>query len=83
MILDDIVADKIPEVEKRKRELPVEELKKQIQEQSPPLDLASALKDNRIKIIAEVKKIPHIKGFEYWEFTGRKLSPLFRKALAY
>ncbi|UCC18077.1 MAG: indole-3-glycerol-phosphate synthase, partial [Dehalococcoidales bacterium] len=62
MILDDIVADKIPEVEKHKRELPLEELKKQIQEQSTPLDFASALKGDRIKLIAEVKKASPSKG---------------------
>ena len=62
MILDDIVADKIPEVEKRKRELPLEELKKQLQEQSPPLDFISALKGDRIKLIAEVKKASPSKG---------------------
>ncbi|MBN2077256.1 MAG: indole-3-glycerol phosphate synthase TrpC [Dehalococcoidales bacterium] len=62
MILDDIVADKIPEVERRKRELPLEELKKQIQEQSAPLDFTSALKGDRIKLIAEVKKASPSKG---------------------
>ena len=62
MILDDIVADKIPEVERRKRELPVEELQEQIREQSPPLDFASALKGDRIKLIAEVKKASPSKG---------------------
>jgi indole-3-glycerol phosphate synthase len=62
MILDDIVADKIPEVEKRKRELPLEELEKQIREQSPSLDFASALKGENIKVIAEVKKASPSKG---------------------
>ena len=62
MILDDIVADKIPEVEKRKRELPLEELEKQINEQLPSLDFASALKGDSIKLIAEVKKASPSKG---------------------
>jgi hypothetical protein len=31
----------------------------------------------------EMKRIPNFRGFMYWEHTGRKLSPLFRKALAY
>jgi hypothetical protein len=31
----------------------------------------------------EMKRIPHFRGFMHWEYSGRKLSPLFRKALAY
>ena len=69
MILDDIVADKIPEVEQRKREMSLEELEKQIQEQSPPLDFASALKGDRIKLIAEVKKASPSKGMIREDFN--------------
>jgi indole-3-glycerol phosphate synthase len=68
MILDDIVADKIPEVERRKRELPVEEVKKQIREQSASLDFASALKGDHIQLIAEVKKASPSKGVIREEF---------------
>jgi indole-3-glycerol phosphate synthase len=69
MILDDIVADKIPEVEQHKREMSLEELEKQIQEQSPPLDFASALKGDRIKLIAEVKKASPSKGMIREDFN--------------
>jgi indole-3-glycerol phosphate synthase len=62
MILDDIVADKIPEIEARKRELPLEELKKAASEQPPALDFASTLKGEGVKIIAEVKKASPSKG---------------------
>lgn len=69
MILDDIVADKIPEVEKRRRELPLEELKTQVREQSPALDFASALKGDRIQLIAEVKKASPSRGIIRQDFS--------------
>ena len=31
----------------------------------------------------EMKRIPNFRGYMHWEYSGRKLSPLFRKALAY
>jgi hypothetical protein len=31
----------------------------------------------------EMKRTPNFRGYMHWEYSGRKLSPLFRKALAY
>lgn len=62
MILDYIVADKIPEVEKSKRELPPDELKKLAAGQPPPVSFASALKGDGINLIAEVKKASPSRG---------------------
>ena len=31
----------------------------------------------------EMKRIPNFRGYMHWEYSGRQLSPLFRKALAY
>jgi hypothetical protein len=35
------------------------------------------------EIAREMKKVEGFAGFLYWEHSGRKLSPLFRKSLAY
>ncbi len=55
MILDRIVADNRLELEARKRSFPLEELQRVALEQSPPLDFASALRGERVQVIAEVK----------------------------
>jgi len=62
MILDDIVADKILEIEARKRKLPLKELKEVAQEQPRPLNFASALRGEGVRLIAEVKKASPSRG---------------------
>ena len=62
MILDRIVADNRPELEARKRNLPLAELRRVALAQPPPLDFASALRGNRIQLIAEVKKASPSRG---------------------
>ncbi len=62
MILDQIVADNLRELEARKRNLPLEELKRVALTQPPPLDFASALCGDCIRLIAEVKRASPSKG---------------------
>ncbi len=62
MILERIVADNRRELEARKRRLPLAELREAISGQSPPLDFASALRGDQIRLIAEVKKASPSRG---------------------
>jgi indole-3-glycerol phosphate synthase len=62
MILDQIVADNLEELESRKRSFPLKELQTTALEQPSPLDFASALHGNHIKLIAEVKKASPSRG---------------------
>ena len=62
MILDQIVADNLRELEARKRSFPLEELKQVASEQPPLLDFASALRGDGIQLIAEVKKASPSRG---------------------
>jgi len=62
MILDQIVADNSLELEARKRSFPLAELRRVALEQSPLVDFASALRADRIQLIAEVKKASPSRG---------------------
>jgi indole-3-glycerol phosphate synthase len=62
MILDRIVSDNRQELEYKKRQLPIEELRRMVSEQLPPLDLASALRGASIRLIAEIKKASPSRG---------------------
>ncbi len=62
MVLERIVSDNIPLLESRKERLPVVELEKMAAEQPPPLSLTAALRGERIRLIAEVKKASPSKG---------------------
>jgi indole-3-glycerol phosphate synthase len=56
MILDEIVADVATELEKKEKYRPITEIARMAFAQSPPLDFASVLYGNKIRLIAEVKK---------------------------
>ncbi len=62
MILDRIVADSQLELAEKKHSLPLAELRKLARAQPPPLDLASALRGDGVRLIAEVKKASPSRG---------------------
>lgn len=61
-MLNRIVAKKREEVEQRKKSLPVSTLKKRLTRRKNPLDFASALSGDRIRLIAEVKRASPSRG---------------------
>ena len=77
MILDQIVADNRLELEARKSRLPLAELQKTALEQPPPLDLAAALRGDRIQLIAEVKKASPSKGIIRADFNPVEIAETY------
>jgi indole-3-glycerol phosphate synthase len=74
MILDDIVAENVLDLEDRKRHLPLRDLERLISIQPTPVSFATAIKGDKIKFIAEVKKASPSKGiirsqFDYLEIA--------------
>jgi indole-3-glycerol phosphate synthase len=62
MTLNEIVSHNLQELELKKRSLPMAELQRMVLQQLPPLDLASALRGDVIRLIAEVKKASPSRG---------------------
>ena len=77
MFLEKIVADNLEELEARKRSLPLAELQKVALEQSLPLDFASALRGNRIQLIAEIKKASPSKGIIRPDFNPVEIAQTY------
>lgn len=73
-MLDKIVAQKREEVERRKRAAPMTYLLERIARQKPVLDLALALKDGRMRLIAEVKQASPSRGVLSRNFDPIELS---------
>ena len=74
MILDQIVADNLEELESRRSAFPVEELQRVILEQPPPLDFASALRGDDIQLIAEVKRASPSRGVIRPDFNAVEIA---------
>ena len=72
MILEQIVADKRRELETVLREVPEARLREEALKQPAPLDLASALQGDRLRIIAEVKKASPSRGIICRDFDPER-----------
>jgi len=77
MILDQIVADNLRELEARKRSFSLEELKQLALEQPRSLDFASALCGDRIQLIAEVKKASPSRGIIRADFNPVEIAKIY------
>ena len=77
MILEQIVADKREELEAKKGTLPLAEIKKLALEKPPPLDFASALAGEGIKVIAEVKKASPSRGIIRHDFNAVEIARIY------
>lgn len=76
-MLKQIVSANLPELEYRKRNFPLEELRKMALEQPLPLDLTSALRGDGIKLIAEIKKASPSKGVIRANFNPGEIAQIY------
>lgn len=74
MFLDKIVAEKLDELEKKEKIVPLLELEAAIKKKPSPLDLASALSGDTICLIAEVKRASPSQGVLRSELDPGKLA---------
>ena len=79
MILVDIVKSKKKELASSKRNFPLEEVKKMILAQLPPLDMAAVLKKGGVQLIAEVKRASPSKGVIRTDFDPAEIAKIYVK----
>ena len=77
MILDEIVADVAIELEAKKRLIPLTDMVRRAEAQSPPLDFASALRGNSVRLIAEVKKASPSRGIICSNFNPLAIAAVY------
>jgi indole-3-glycerol phosphate synthase len=77
MILDRIVADKLQELETRKASMPLPQLQSLALEQPLPLDFASALRGDRVQLIAELKKGSPSRGTIRADFNPAEIAQIY------
>jgi indole-3-glycerol phosphate synthase len=79
MILDEIVAAKREELEEAKRLVPIEKISQMALRRPRPLDLAAALRGDRVRLIAEVKKASPSRGLICENFNPVNIAKVYSK----
>ncbi len=77
MILNEIVSHNLQELELKKRSLPMTELRRMALQQPPPLDFASGLCGEGIRLIAEVKKASPSRGIIRPDFNPVEIAQIY------
>lgn len=77
MILDEIMAHKRRELERRRQAVPLDEVRGLGEGRSPPLDLAAALRQKGVCLIAEVKRASPSKGLLCPDFDPTGLAETY------
>ncbi len=77
MILDEIVAAKREELEEAKSLVPFEKISQMALRRPRPLDLAAALRGERVRLIAEVKKASPSKGLICENFNPVEIAKVY------
>jgi indole-3-glycerol phosphate synthase len=77
MILNEIVEHNLQELELKKRSFPMAELRSMALQQTPPLDLVSALRGDGIQLIAEVKKASPSRGIIRPDFDPVEIAQIY------
>jgi indole-3-glycerol phosphate synthase len=77
MILNEIVSRNLQELASKKRTLPMTELQRMALQQPTPLDFASALRGEGIRLIAEVKKASPSRGVIRPDFDPTELAKIY------
>ena len=77
MILDKIVADVKIDLAAKKKLVPLAEMKKSASLQPPPLDFAAALRGDKVRLIAEVKKASPSKGIICADFNPVNIAKIY------
>ncbi|MDO8747190.1 MAG: indole-3-glycerol phosphate synthase TrpC [Thermodesulfovibrionales bacterium] len=84
-ILDEIVSKKKERLENAKSGVPLKDIKSRIADAGKPRDFTSAIKRNhieKIKLIAEIKKVSPSKGVIRKEFDPVKIAAIYEKKQA-